>query len=54
MEQECKCPQDRSWKASGAGCSAWLRDDQELCFRDTEVEGKAGNQVASLQSFKLG
>lgn len=54
MEQECKSPQDLSWKTSGAGGTAWFRNDQEFCLRDTEVEGKAGIQVASLQSFKLG
>lgn len=54
MEQECKSPQDLSWKTSGAGGTAWFRNDQEFCLRDTDIEGKAGIQVASLQSFKLG
>ena len=51
MEQGCKRPRDLSWKTSGAGGTAWFRDDQEFCLRDTEVEWKAGIQVASLQSF---
>ena len=51
IEQGCKRPRDLSWKTSGAGGTAWFRDDQEFCLRDTEVEWKAGIQVASLQSF---
>lgn len=54
MEQERKSPQDLSWKTPGAGGIAWFRDDQEFFLRDTEVERKAGIQVTSLQSFKLG